>query len=45
MNAKEVAKIIAHKMKVTNPEDFAMFTLDKNGKGFNFFYKKISAAL
>jgi len=32
MSGKEVSRIVAHKMKVTNPEDFSLYTL-KNGKG------------
>ena len=34
MSSKEIIRIIAHKMKVTNTEDYALYTLE-NGKGKN----------
>jgi hypothetical protein len=32
MTGKEISRIVAQKMKVTNPEDFALFSL-RDGKG------------
>lgn len=40
MTTKEVCKIIAHKARITNPQDYALYRL-VDGEGKFVFYKKM----